>query len=278
MLQNENELFKCQICEEEGEDMRKQLKTINTELKKLEKLEKIDQLMDSINFMSAKFDEVFKDVQQNKKKINEIKNENKKLKIEVKNLKDSVKFLNGERVKNDCIISGLEVSVGVKPIDAVIDLSNKLGVKIEPNAVKDVYIMKPKNQANENKTVVVKFFSKIKKDELMSAKNKLKDGESTRKIYVNDFHSKETLNLFFHAKSLKTIGYKHVYVRNEQVFCKKSDISRQQIIRCEDDVDAMLLNATTNKHWERRSMVLNRADEVDDNTEDGEEDADYVSP
>ena len=105
--------------------------------------------------------------------------------------------------------------------------------------MEDAYFIKTKRQQNEKQTVVVKFTSKMQKEKLMGAKPKL----------------------------------------NERVFCKKSDISKQILIRCEDDVDTLLLNATTNKHWARRSIVQNRevAEEValDD---DGEDEARFVSP
>lgn len=277
LLKNEEELFSCYICNEGGGELRKELNTIKTELKKLEKLEKLDQLTESINFMSAKFDEVFKDVAENKKKITEIEKENKKLKTEVQNLKSSVKILNNYRVKNDCVIRGLKVNEGDKAIDAVMGLSKDVGVEIEPSAVEDAYFMRNYNN-DDKKTVVVKFSSKINKDKLMSSKCKLKENEKTSDVYVYDFHSKETLNLWNHAKSLKAIGYQHVYVRNENVFCKKNDLAKQQLIRCEDDVDRMLFDATTNKHWKRRSMLQTREVEVEVDTSHGEDGASYVTP
>lgn len=85
------------------------------------------------------------------------------------------------------------------------------------------------------------------------------------------------MNLFYYAKSLKTIGYQHIYVRNGRVYCRKSDIAKQQLIRDEDDVDNMLLEATSSKHWKRRSMVNSRG--VDANSsDDGDDGAAYVSP
>lgn len=274
LLKNESDLFTCHCCDEGG-DIRNELKTIKTELKKLEKLEKLDQLTESITYMSAKFDEVFEVVQENKKKIKEIEKENKKLKTELCTLKDSVKYLNNERVKNNCVISGLQVGDNVKPVDVIVELSKKVGVEMEVNAIEDAYIVGKKKHPSEKKTVVVKFSSKINKDKLMSAKPKLKDHEMTKMVYVNDFHSKETLNLLHHAKTLKSIGYQHVYAKNGRVFCKKSDISRQLVIRSEDDVDRLLLEATTNKHWQRRSMVQNR--EVENDSDDDGDGAAFES-
>lgn len=280
LLKNEKELFICHLCKEGGGDIRKELNTIKTELKKLEKLEKLDQLTDSINFMSAKFDEVFKDVAENKKKISEIQKENKKLKTEVQTLKNSMKVLNDYRVKNDCVISNLKVDDKVNAMEAVVKLSKDVGVDFQPNAFDAAYFLKTKKQSEDGKrTVVVKFSSKMHKDQLMSSKPKLKENENTKEVYVHDFHSKETLSLLYYAKSLKSIGFQHIYARNGRVYCKKSDLGKQQLIRCEDDVDQMLLDATTNKHYKRRSMINNRElDEVNTSDDEGEDGAAYVSP
>lgn len=290
LYEHDDELFSCQLCESgngNGE-IKKELITIKTELKKLEKLEKLDQLTESIQFMSEKFDVMIKDVAENKKKITEIQKENKKLKTEVETLKSSVKLLNDHKVKNDCIISGLKVKSDVKAIDAVMQLSEEVGVKFELDAVDDAFYLGNRNTTREEKSIVVKFASKKQKDKLMSAKQKLRQNDETKKVYVNDFLSKETLNLLAYAKSLKTIGYRYIYARDGKVFCKKSELSRQQIVRCPDDVDKMLSDATTSKHWERRSMVRNRqvivpsSDEEEDEKEDEEEEeedgAEYVSP
>lgn len=282
LLKNEKELFVCHLCKEGGGEIRKELNTIKTELKKLEKLEKLDHLTESINFMSAKFDEVFKDVAENKKKITEMQKENKKLKAEVQTLKSSMKILNDSMVKNDCVISNLKVDDKVNAMDAVVNLSKDVGVVLEPNAFDAAYFLKTKKQSEHGKkTVVVKFSSKMYKDQLMSSKSKLKDNVNTKEVYVHDFHSKETLNLLYYAKSLKSIGFQHIYARNGRVYCKKSDLGKQQLIRCEDEVDQMLLEATTNNHYKRRSLINNR--EVDgvnrsDDEDDSVDGAAYVSP
>lgn len=277
-MKNESELYSCHFCCEEGDgEIKKELSTIKTELRKLEKLEKLDQLTESINFMSAKFDEVFKDVAENKKKITAIEKENKKLKSEVMTLKQSVKILHDERVKNDCIISGLKAESNDNALDAVLSLSKSVGVELEKSAVEVAYFIGNKRRENANKTLVVKFAAKTHKEKLMGSKAKLKANEDTKNIFVNDYLSKDTLSLLYHAKSLKSIGFQYVYARDGKVFCKKSEISRQILIKSEDDVDQMLLDATTNKHFNRRSMVCNR-DVEDVHSGDDDDVADFESP
>lgn len=280
LVKNKKELFNCQFCKEDDNNVRQELNIIKTELRKLNKLEKLDELTESINFMSAKFDEVFKDVAENKRKINEIENENKKLKTEIKSLKFSVKILNEHRLKNDCVISGLKVTdEKMSAFETIAKISENIGVKIDNNTVEDAYFLKNKNKNNENKTVVVKFTSKMQKDKFMSSKAKLKENEDTKKIYINNFNSKETMHLYNYAKSLKSIGYQYVFIKNGRVFAKRSDTSNQQLIREEDEVDKILLNATSNKQWGRRSLIHPRQVEAEDFSDvDGEDGAPYMSP
>ncbi|XP_075162787.1 uncharacterized protein LOC142235420 [Haematobia irritans] len=274
LCENDKEAFICQACEplggEDGE-IKRELKTIKTELKKLEKLEKLDQLTDSIKFMSEKFDELIKDVKDNKKQIVEIKRENAKLRNEVVNLQSSVKYLNDRIVKNDCIISGLKVNNDVNAKDVVVKLSKDVGVEMTESEVEDAYFLPNRNKTQEKKAVVVKFASKKNKDKLMNIKPKLKENENTKNIYINDFLSRETLSLLNYTKSLKAIGYKSVYAKDGKVFCRKTEISRSIVIRSEEHVDQILTEATTNKHWNRRSNVQNRQLLIpsDDEEEDG---------
>ena len=89
--------------------------------------------------------------------------------------------MNNNRVKNDCI-------------DALVRLSKIVDVEYEPNAIDDAYFLNTKKKSNlGKKTVVVKFSTKSDKDKHMSSKPKSKETERTNSVYVNDFHSRETL-------------------------------------------------------------------------------------
>lgn len=163
-IDNESAVFMCCFCKEEETDeeheLRSELKTIKTELRQLKKLEKMDELSESIKFMSSKFDEMFKDVNENKKKIVFLENENKKLKKEVVHLRDSIKIVNDFRVKNDCLISGLKYESNMKPLDAVIELSKSIGVNISENEVDEVYEVGKKRGTAEKKNCCCQVYSK----------------------------------------------------------------------------------------------------------------------
>lgn len=118
--------------------------------------------------------------------------------------------------------------------------------------------------------VVVKFNSKKTKDVMMSAKPLLKDNDSTKGVFINDYLSRETLSLLNYAKSLKGVGYRAVYAASGRIFAKRSELSKAKVIANEDEVDKLLLEATVNRPRNRRSQHV-AADDEDNNDV-------YVSP
>ncbi|XP_017469382.1 PREDICTED: uncharacterized protein LOC108361293, partial [Rhagoletis zephyria] len=243
LLENESEMFVCHLCNGGGE-MERDLKEIKTKLIQLDQLSEIQK---SMTFMSVQYDEILKGVIENKKKLSEVEKENLKLRREVNDLKLSVKMLNDGRVKNDCIVSGLKVSDGATAVESVLTLTKNAGVDVQREHIEDAFFLPNNKPTNGKKTVVVKFSNKSAKDKMMASKSKLKDNPATNSVFINDFLSKETLILFNYAKALKNIGYRSVYVRGGRVMYKRSEISRPQIIRSEEDVKRILLEATTTK-------------------------------
>lgn len=279
LLNNESELFTCHLCEggDGGEGgVKSELMEIKTKLQKLDQLSEIQQTM---NFMSQQYDDILKGVAENKKKLGVIEKENAKLKSEVAELKSTVKMLNDVRVKNDCIVSGLEVSNEATAVDTVLEFAKKAGVDVRKENIDEAYFLRNNDKAsNKKKSVVVKFSSKSAKDTIMAVKPKLKDDPLMGSVYVNDFLSKETLNLFNYAKTLKNVGYRFVFVRNGRVLYKRSEISRPQVVKSEEDVNAILLEATTTGSWKRKSLVNAQAVDDIDESGDDENPLSYVSP
>lgn len=266
LLNNSSLEYKCHFCEPSEDN------TVVHDLKEIKtKLNQLDDIGETIKFMASQYDEILKGVAKNKKKIDLLQKENKSLRDEVKQLKSSVKLLNDVRVQNNCIVNGIEVKDDtVTPLQAVLELANKTGADICEDEVEDAYFLNVKNnnkKKSNKKSLVVKFTNKKSKKIFMSEKAKMKEIDSLKTIFINDFLSKETLELFNHAKSLKTVGYKFVYSRGVNIFAKKDEKSRQIRINSMDDVDKMLLSATGGR------LKKNRADIV--NIETSEDDDDY---
>lgn len=270
LLKNEREEFVCHLCENNKSNnfsVKEELSDIKQELKKLDQLSVLNETM---TFMSKQFDDLIRGVAENKKKVESLQKENKELKTEVKMLRDSVKFLNDQRVKNDCLLSGIEASDGESAVDAVLKFTKEVGVEINEESISDAYFLKNKNPANNKKSVVIKLNTKKSKEKLMAVKPKLREAEKTKKIYVNDYLGRETMNLFNYAKSLKKIGYRSIYVFEGRVFTKMSELSRPKLIRSVEEVDELLLKATT-----YRASIQHKQNNV--NVQD-ESDNSFMSP
>lgn len=261
LLQHETEEFACHLCDNSNNNaVKAELNEIKTELKKLDQLCAINE---SMNFLSKQFDDILKGVAENKKKLEAVQKENKLLKTEIVNLKNSVKYINEQRVKNDCLVTGLKGNGDMSAVDAVLKLTKDAGVVMTEESISDAYFLKPKNAASNVKSVVVKFGSKKSKDRLMSIKPKLHEKEETKKIYVQDYLSKETMNLLNHAKSLRAVGYRAVYAAGGRVFTKRSELSNPRLIRSVEEVDQLLLEATTHPREKPTKQASVTADDPD---------------
>lgn len=146
-------------------------------------------------------------------------------------------------------------------------MSKNVGVELEENEIDEAFVFKNKNSANKKQVMFVKFDSKKAKDKLMSVKSKLKENYETKNIFINDYSSKETLNLLKYAKTLKNVGYLSVYTYSGKVYVKRSATSKPKLIKMEDDVDTLLLEATTNS-TRRRSNVKPTATREDTDDDD----------
>ncbi|KAI8116852.1 hypothetical protein CVS40_11146 [Lucilia cuprina] len=280
LLKNQEEEYVCHKCVnvDNSSTVGEELQVIKTQLKKLDQLY---ELQNTMNFMSSKFDEILKSLNENKKKIQLIEKENYKLKNEIITLKNSVKMLNyifDQRVKNDCLISGVKAETEIGAAQAVINLSKNVCVDLEEANIEDAYFLKKKNSANPKQALVVKFSSKVSKDKLMAAKSKFKDNESTKNVFVNDYLSKESLELFNYAKTLKSIGYHSIFTTGGRIYARKVAFGRGKVIKCEEDVDNILLEATTKNIRMSKSKRQQEVPDEDSNCSDEEAQSQFMSP
>lgn len=274
LLENESEEYTCHFCEG-GDNV-----TIKEELSliknKLNQLDQLSHIHESMTFLSKQYDDILKGMVENNKILDEVKKENSQLKQEINYLKNNVKTLNDERVKNQCIVIGLKPDDKDSAAEAVLNFSKKIGVEMNSDSIDDAFYLNNRNKKSTKKNVIVKFDTKKSKEKFMAVKPILKEDGGENKVFVNDLLSKETLSLLNYAKTLKTVGYLSVYPNHGRIFAKKSAITRPRLIKDEDDVDAILLEASTNKQRMRRSM--NKSVAVDLGSSDDEGQVDFMSP
>lgn len=273
LMDDENEEYVCHICDNKsGDDVKSELNAIREHLNKQSK--QLDTMQESMTFMARQFDEIIKGVAENKKKVEAVQKENKMLKSEINELKDTVRFLNNNRVRNDCLISGVEVESNENAMESLIKVMKAVDITLDPNEVDDVYFI-GKNKEAKRKTIVAKFNTKATKQKVISAKLKLNGNEATKSIFVNDFLGKETLQLLNYAKTLKSVGYRRVYANGGKVYVKMTELSKPKLVKNEDQVDSLLLEAT--RTTSRRSQCNRKVIEPKSDDENADDD-DYMSP
>lgn len=267
--------YKCHFCvpNKSVSVCANDLTEINT------KLNQLTEIKETINFMSSQYDAILKGVAKNTKQIKTLKKQNDTLREEVKNLKSTVKYLNDCRVLKDVIINGIEVDDKKTAVEVVLDVAKKTGADICEDEVEEAYFLNRRKQNNkkEDKTtsLVVKFTNKKSKNTFMQEKSKMKEIEGLKKVYVNDFLCKETLQLLSYAKSLKSVGFKYVYAKTGNIFAKKDEKSRQIRLNSVEDVDDLLCKSAGGA---RKRNILAEIENIDDVDDEDDDDSQFESP
>ncbi|XP_075158076.1 uncharacterized protein LOC142231348 [Haematobia irritans] len=189
-LDDESLGFKCHVCEPTT-DNKHEFKMMFKEMRELK---------ETMKFMSSQYDDILNGVRKNTQDIKNLQRENRNLRESNKQLTSTVAFLSEARVENNCIINGIQTDNNAKPIDVVMDIIKKSGAEISEDKIDKAYFLK---QRNNQSSVVVKFVNNRSKVTFMKEKKKLSELDDTKKVYVNDFLSKETLSVF---KSISSIN------------------------------------------------------------------------
>lgn len=109
----------------------------------------------------------------------------------------------------------------------------------------------------------------------MAGKVNLKTDKSLQNVFINDFLSRDTIELLNHAKSVKAVGYKFVFVRGGKVFIRKNENSRVVGVRSMDEVDKVLLESSQGGVPAVRRA---RTDVIDSDISDAEDGNTFRSP
>lgn len=267
-LKDDSLEYKCHFCETEKNASSSDFSTLVREMREMK---------ETMKFMSLQYDDILKGVKTNTTTIRNLKKENKNLREDVKQLKSTVSFLNNIRVQKDCIINGINAADGKSAVDVVLDIAKKTGADICEDEIEEVYFVNNRKQSTKS-SVVVKFNNKKSKSTFMKEKNKLKNMDDMKAVYINDLLSKENLELLHHAKSLKSVGFKFVFAQGANIFVKKNFDSKSIRLKCLDDVDEMLMRAATGSasRVNRAGALLECSDDVSDDDED-DDDAGFLS-
>ncbi|KAJ8937221.1 hypothetical protein NQ318_005925 [Aromia moschata] len=231
---------------------------VKSQLESLRKAQ--DKLVDSVTFCSDKvtdFEASLKQISDNMKIIENLKQSNENLKQQVCKLTSKVNELEQYSRLNNIEIQGVPVKNNENVLNIVENITKFLNVKIDPTQVEYAHRVQSQKRDNTNnvKNIIVRFTSRKLKDEVLSAvKTKrqaigltspgLKIEGVSQRLFLNEHLTSENKLLFKEARdAAKTKKYKYVWVKNCNIYVRKTDDSRVKSIRSLDDVNSINSNA-----------------------------------
>lgn len=201
-------------------------------------------LIDSVNFMSDKFDTFGSQIQELVISINTMREENRILKEQNNNLRNDINFLQ-KRMNNleqKALDNFVEI-IGVPEIKnenckkTVEKIATSLKLEIK---VVDAFRVHSKLNTRPSKIVAELTMKQNKKEMIdLSRKTKLTgsnvDAEwKNNAIYVNDNLTQFNRNLFFKTKTFaRESGYRYVWFKDTKLFIKKNDNSKAFLVDSE---------------------------------------------
>lgn len=206
--------------------------------------ETIKNLVESVNFMSDKFDNFGKQLQELVTTINSIKAENSFLKEENCKLKNEVALLDKRmNVFEQKAIEKFVEIVGVPEVNnedcvkTVESIAAAVGANITVSKAFRVH----SKFTNRSRKIVAELLSTQNKKTMMDNVKKSKltgkvvnSNWNDENIYINDSLTQFNKNLFFKTRAFsRDKGYKFVWFRDSKIFIKKNENSKAVIINDE---------------------------------------------
>lgn len=216
---------------------------LNSSLKEIQT--RLDSFEDSLSFMTAKFDQMEKDLNIND--LKKLKQDNDIMQGSIKELQHRLNLHEQAAREANVEISGLPEFKGENLINVVMQLGKVVSQPLEENEIQACFRVAPQNRDSERpRTVIAKLKDVRCRDSLLAAtakfnrsnpENKLNSsllGIAGKKcdIYVSE-HLTPT-NKSLHAATrikAKELKYKFVWVRNGRIYVRKEEKSQHIIIK-----------------------------------------------
>lgn len=229
----------CHLCNPRSSnitDIGKTMKTLIT---------KVDDLTSTVKFLGDKYDDFYKQFQQQNKRIKTLEKENKSLKASLNQVLYDQQTLFSEVNRNKIILKGIKTTptdeTAVKNL--VIDMAIKGGSSVIIDDIMEVSTMSNRNRAGSSgqaQSAIVTFKSFSKKLAFVTKRKAIKSVEEFKNISITDLLPKSSQKLYTHALALRNVGFVAVYHQNGVIFAKKSKESSPIVIKDLDCVDNLL--------------------------------------
>ena len=121
-------------------------------------------------------------------------------------------------------ISGIAEVDGENLKLKIIELGDEMGLSITERDINAVHRLGPARQGARSRAIIVRFFARDIKHDFLVNKNKLKDKEAYRNVYINEDLTPLRSKLLQYAK--RQDGVDSAYTREGKVICRIRDGSR----------------------------------------------------
>lgn len=186
--------------------------------------------IDNFNTKMSEFSVALKKIDFLEKKIVDLEKENSLLTAEVEDLQQYSR-------KNNLEINGIPQRNGENVMNIVKNIGNLVGVDISQNCIDACHRVPSRNQERNNKPIIVKFTSRIVKQNLLAATkanrhlmnaSKLElPSMPEQKIYVSDHLTPKNKALLYKSKIFcRENNFKFVWVNDCKILVRKNETSR----------------------------------------------------
>ncbi|CAG9825656.1 unnamed protein product [Phaedon cochleariae] len=216
------------------------LKEIQTEMKAFNS--KYDTILESVNFCSNQittFERLLSELNKRMTTIEKLSKENADLKVMVGQLTTRIDNIEQQARLNNIEIQGVPEKSNENIIQILEHIGQHIQCTISPSNVNSTHRVAHSTQSEKPKSIIVKFHSKVKRDEILAAakikrlsySDKSQPGlvieNISRGLFINEHLTTNTKLLLKKAKDMsKSNNYKFVWVRNGGVFARKNERSK----------------------------------------------------
>ena len=231
------------------------VKILDQKLKPLE--DKMEGLVKSVEFISAKYDELLIKHQYIEEMSNGLVKENQLLKKQVFNLQNQseqmcVNFNELEQYgRQDCLeIRGIPVQEGEDTDTLVCSIGNLVNVNIKAEDISISHRLKSNPTArNQSPAIIAKFVRRSMRDKLYHARKYLKEKStkdvglgtiSEKKIYIAESLTRKNKILFNKCLEIKkSLNYKYIWTNQGNIYLRRDSSSPKKLISTTNDLDSL---------------------------------------
>lgn len=204
-------------------------------------IKEFKKLKDSVEFISQKFDENFKQNAELKKLLNTFKSENDKLRKRVVELEGKCGEIEQISLNKGLILSGIPNQGKNEDVhDITKKVLKAINCKINNNDIEEVY-----RRGKDGSQIVINLKTEQIRDNILKKRKEATSVKVTEcnlngennVIYFNEYLTSYMNKLFYDARCLKNNGYKFVWVKSGKIFIRKDEKSKIIQIRNSDDID-----------------------------------------